>query len=60
MYILRLIMLSFQDAQTTEASAANSTSEDLLVHDVIGVDIQSGDISLHRDALELQLAGHLN
>jgi hypothetical protein len=34
-------MLSFQDVQITEASAANFTFEDLLVCDVIGVDIHS-------------------
>ena len=34
-------MLSFQDAQITEASITNATFEDLLVSDVIGVDIQS-------------------
>ena len=33
-------MLSFQDVQITEASVTNSTFEELLVGDVIGVDIQ--------------------
>ena len=34
-------MLSFQDIQIAEASAANSTFEDPLVRGVIGADIQS-------------------